>query len=141
MHASFKFSKIRQIDYLWHFQGTFVDSKCKRSSLRSQYYLMILFCDFQTLWIGRPQFPTIKTTIGSLSNLKREELEAFNLVIKTPQEVLTRKSEDFRCLAALKNCVVKTLNFVQGVPTSLEYAKCNDLKLRKVCKRRELHLL
>ena len=79
---------------------------------------MILFCDFQTLWIGRPQFPTIKTTIGSLSNLKREELEAFNLVIKTPQEVLTRKSEDFRCLAALKNCVVKTLNFVQGVPTS-----------------------
>ena len=63
--------------------------------------------------------------------MKREELEAFNLVIKTPQEVLTRKSEDFRCLAALKNCVVKTLNFVQGVPTSLEYAKCHVVEFKR----------
>ena len=30
--------------------------------------------------------------------------------------------------------------FVQGVPTSLGYAKCNVLKLRKVCERSELRL-
>ena len=30
---------------------------------------------------------------------------------------------------------------LQDVPTSLGYAKCNVLKLRKVCERGELHLL
>ena len=30
--------------------------------------------------------------------------------------------------------------FVQGVPTSLGYAKCNVLKLRKVCERSEQYL-
>ena len=34
----------------------------------------------------------------------------------------------------------KTRNVLQGVPTSLEYAKCNVLKLRKVCERSELNL-
>ena len=32
------------------------------------------------------------------------------------------------------------LTYLQGVPTSLGYAKCNVLKLRKVCERSELRL-
>ena len=31
-----------------------------------------------------------------------------------------------------------TIHVIQGVPTSLEYAKCNVRKLRKVCERSEL---
>ena len=30
--------------------------------------------------------------------------------------------------------------YIQGVPTSLGYAKCNVLKIRKVCEQSELHL-
>ena len=40
------FQKVAKID---HFRHSFVHSKCKRSSLRSQFW-MRLFCDFQTLW-------------------------------------------------------------------------------------------
>ena len=32
------------------------------------------------------------------------------------------------------------ITIVQGVPTSLEYTKCNVLKLRKVCEQSELLL-
>ena len=35
--ASFRFWKTRKIDHFWHFWWTFVHSKCKISSLRSQY--------------------------------------------------------------------------------------------------------
>ena len=31
-------------------------------------------------------------------------------------------------------------SFLQGIPTSLGYPKCNVLKLRKVCERSELRL-
>ena len=39
--------KIAKIDHLGHFSGTFVDSKCVRSSLRSQYWMRLSY-DFQT---------------------------------------------------------------------------------------------
>ena len=38
------------------------------------------------------------------------------------------------------NTAANFISFIQGVPTSLEYAKCNVLKLRKVCERSGLCL-
>ena len=46
------FDKLAKIDYFWHFQWTFVRSKCKCSSLRSECWRR-LFCDFQTLCVVR----------------------------------------------------------------------------------------
>ena len=35
------FQKLVKIDHFWHFQWTFVHSKCKRSSLRSQCWMRL----------------------------------------------------------------------------------------------------
>ena len=40
------FQKLVKMDHFWHLWLTFVHSKCKRSSLRSQWDI---FCDFQTI--------------------------------------------------------------------------------------------
>ena len=42
------FQKLAKIDHFWHFWWTFVHSKCKRSSLRSQFW-MRLFLYFSIL--------------------------------------------------------------------------------------------
>ena len=39
------FPKLAKMDHFWHFQLTFVHSKCKRSSLRSQHWMrLFLWC-------------------------------------------------------------------------------------------------
>ena len=43
------FEKLAKMDNFWHFQFTFVHSKCKRSSLRSQHW-MRLFLWFSNTW-------------------------------------------------------------------------------------------
>ena len=41
---------------------------------------------------------------------------------------------------AVAGCLIPRVQVIQGVPTSLGYAKCNVLKIRKVCERSELRL-
>ena len=48
--------------------------------------------------------------------------------------------ESHICKSIFKNSTINALIIIQGVPTSLGYAKCNVLKLRKVCERSELRL-
>ena len=62
--ASFIFSKTRQMDHFWHFLFTFVHSKCKRSSLRSQCWMRLFLWFSNTLHCKNPCTCYKKTNSG-----------------------------------------------------------------------------
>ena len=53
MTASFRFTKVAKIDHFWHFWWTFVHSKCKRSSLRSQCWMRLFLWFSNTVEVSR----------------------------------------------------------------------------------------
>ena len=69
------FQKLAKMDHFWHFKLTFVHSKCKRSSLRSQC-LMRLFLWFSST-VGKTIFLTEKERKCDAQELSQNLLRQF----------------------------------------------------------------
>ena len=72
------FQKLAKMDHFWHFKITFVHSKCKRSSLRSQCWMRLVLWFSNTIHraaVGPPKINP-QTRIPRPSNRRRRVLRS-----------------------------------------------------------------
>ena len=126
------FQKLAKMDHLWHFWWSFVHSKCKRSSLRSQSWMKLF------LWFSNTVPSHLRKYANKLWWCHWEKYFKNSLIF-----FLSSFSQKFRQLFALTNGkpkVFKTLVIYELLPRKLTLFENHRKSLIQHCEQSELRL-